>query len=177
MASTGVMCGHHNRLTHEIDIYAFTICCVEILGQRHHAMAASWRFCHRSFRDRCILSLRIFILANRATCSENKRSTIPQTRFSSPTLTYLIHVCWECDSSSRPSFKHIVSELKQLHIKAGSNVEGHDSPRPPLDLWELMHTRPSPDMWPIPLPGVSGEYETQMSLAHLLVTFYKSSRY
>ena len=88
------------------------------------------------------------------------RPTLPQTRFSSPALTHLIHACWERDPSSRPSFKHIASELKPLRIKAGSNVEEHDSPRPPpLDLWEPMHTRPSPDMRPIPLPGTPDEYD------------------
>ncbi|KIM89615.1 hypothetical protein PILCRDRAFT_812439 [Piloderma croceum F 1598] len=139
-----MMGGHHNRLTQEMDIYAFAICCVEILDKgtmpwQHHDDFAIVRF----------------------VTEENKRPTLPQTRFSSPTLTHLIHTCWERDPSSRPSFKHIASELKQLRIKTGSNVEEHESPRPPpLDLWEPMHTRPSPDMRPIPLPGASVTTDT-----------------
>ena len=65
------------------------------------------------------------------------------------------HACWERDPFSRPSFKHIALELKQLRSKAGSNIEGHNSPRPLLYLWEPMYTQPSLDMRSIPLPGAS----------------------
>ena len=44
-----MMGGHHNRLTQEMDIYAFAICCVEILDKgimpwQHHDDFAIVRF-------------------------------------------------------------------------------------------------------------------------------------
>src|SRR5882762_1678067 len=90
---------------------------------------------------------------------ENKRPTLAQTRISSPALTNLINACWERDPSLRPSFKRISADFKQLRIKAGSNIEEHDSPRPPHAIFEepLAQTRPSPDMRPVPLPGATSE--------------------
>jgi abelson tyrosine-protein kinase 1 len=44
-----IMGGNHNRLTQEMDIYAFAICCIEILDKgtvpwQHHDDSAVIRF-------------------------------------------------------------------------------------------------------------------------------------
>jgi serine/threonine protein kinase len=64
---------------------------------------------------------------------------------------------------------HLVTWLKNggggiggfvLRIKSGENVDESESPRPHKSEWrEPVHSRPSLDMWPTPLPGATSEYD------------------
>jgi abelson tyrosine-protein kinase 1 len=110
-----MMGGHHNRLTQEMDICAFAICCIEILDKgivpwQHHDDFAIVRFVTGVYHFSISLSPLTGLLF-----------------FRGEQATHLIHACWERDLSSRPSFKHIALELKQLRMKAGSNVEEHST--------------------------------------------------
>ncbi|KAF7965529.1 hypothetical protein HWV62_43062, partial [Athelia sp. TMB] len=128
--------GVHNNLTPQIDVYAFAICCVEILDMggmpwKHHDDNAVIRF-----------------------VSENKRPSLPHTRITSPALVALIDMCWARDPQHRPPFKKIALDLKQLRMTAGSHIET-ESPAPRHNELFPENEHASPDLAPIPLPGTT----------------------
>lgn len=150
------MGGNNNFLTQEMDIYAFAICCVEILDKgampwQHQDDDAVVRFV---LGNSCLVILSSYLYLTTYFEVENKRPNLPHTRASSPVFTALINACWAQDPAARPSFKQIAIELKQLRERSGSHIEEVDSPRLRAESWvESEPTRPSPDMRPIPLPN------------------------
>ncbi|KII83772.1 hypothetical protein PLICRDRAFT_95753 [Plicaturopsis crispa FD-325 SS-3] len=127
-----------NRLTTEVDVYAFAITCAEILTKG----IVPWNLLNDDAVSRMVLV-------------ENQRPILPLTKVSSPALTTILNACWHRDPFNRPAFSDIERELKLLRIRQGHYAE--DSPRiPQVDLWEEEHTtKSSPDMLPQPLPIVS----------------------
>ncbi|KAF8147822.1 hypothetical protein B0H34DRAFT_738281 [Crassisporium funariophilum] len=124
-----------SQLTPEIDVWAFSICCVEILTMGR----MPWPLMDDE-------AVRHFVL------KENSRPPIPpNSRFNTPGLQDILQICWNANPNLRPKFAKIVRDLKQLRKNAGQEV--FESPRAPL-LEELSeHTSsPSPDMRPIDLP-------------------------
>jgi hypothetical protein len=173
-----MMAGGDNRLTQEMDIYAFSICCIEILDKgtmpwQHQDDFSVVRFVLGSSGDFFIIFL---YNMTRLHLEENRRPAVPHTRISTTTLTKLLCACWDRDPSLRPSFKNIAADLKQLRIRSGGNVEEPESPRPrPSELWEPTYSRPSPDMRPIPLPGASCEFGIHVIFIYSL-TFSSNHR-
>ncbi|KAJ7438285.1 hypothetical protein B0H11DRAFT_591673 [Mycena galericulata] len=131
------------ELTAEMDVYAYAICCIEILSMGR----LPWPL----MSDEAV---RNFVL------KDNTRPKIPSTRFSSPGLHELLRVCWDEDPSIRPPFSRIVKEAKQLRKAAEVPFDGfEDLASPPISPrgpdWPEVETgppRPSPDMHPVPLP-------------------------
>ncbi|KAK7005721.1 kinase domain-containing protein [Favolaschia claudopus] len=132
----------HGQLTTAMDVYSYAMCCVEILTMGRLPWPSS------SDDD-----VRYFIL------KENTRPTIPPSRFSTPGLQELLRVCWHKDPFVRPSFSHIVKDVKQLRKSfCGPASNAEDIPSPRIPDWQepdddfAYTSRHSPDMHPIPLP-------------------------
>ncbi|KAH7920215.1 hypothetical protein BV22DRAFT_1098519 [Leucogyrophana mollusca] len=136
-----------NRLTAAVDVYAFAICCVEILGMGDLPWAL--------LDDTTVAHLVV---------DQDKRPSLPKTRCTAA-VTTLIESCWARSPSARPTFKQIAASLKQIRKRLGSGgIE--DSPLPPFsELWEqpewATRTQASPDMRPGLLlgPGMSPQTE------------------
>ncbi|EGN91777.1 hypothetical protein SERLA73DRAFT_100155 [Serpula lacrymans var. lacrymans S7.3] len=95
-----------NRLTTGVDVYAFAICCVEILGMGDLPWA--------HIDDAMVAHL---------VMSENKRPILPITRYTTSTAP-LINAAWVRDPKLRPVFGRIASQLKALRRRP------EESPRP-----------------------------------------------
>ncbi|OBZ74270.1 hypothetical protein A0H81_05040 [Grifola frondosa] len=121
-----------SEMTQQIDVYAFAICCVELLTKG----AVPWSMADDD-------AVRHFVL------KENMRPEIPLVRVWSLRLADIIHACWDREPSARPTFLKIDHEVQQLRVYVGANMK--ESPAPPKRQ-ELQSTRKSPDMHPIPLP-------------------------
>ncbi|EGO28920.1 hypothetical protein SERLADRAFT_413601 [Serpula lacrymans var. lacrymans S7.9] len=123
-----------NRLTTGVDVYAFAICCVEILGMGDLPWA--------HIDDAMVAHL---------VMSENKRPILPITRYTTSTAP-LINAAWVRDPKLRPVFGRIASQLKALRRRP------EESPRPAtLEVWADLPTRlrESPDLRPkMGLPDV-----------------------
>lgn len=157
------MSGTHNRLTQETDVYAFSICCVEILDKgampwQHQDDSAIVRFVVGTSSAPFNISWPSQLTA--LFLEDNKRPTLSQTRVSSLALTNLIQSCWDRDPSLRPSFKRIAADLKHLRIKSGAIVDEPESH--PVTFGDPQQIRLSPDMRPNPLPGANGRFYTRL---------------
>lgn len=123
------------QLTPEVDIWAFSICCVEVLTMGR----MPWPLMDDT-------SVRHFVL------KENSRPVLPRySRFNTPGLQEILRACWQTEPSKRPSFKRIARDLKLLRKSSGQDTL--DSPYLPTieDLPEPVGS-PSPDMRPTELP-------------------------
>ncbi|KAG7086098.1 hypothetical protein E1B28_003613 [Marasmius oreades] len=126
------------QLTVEMDVYAFGITAIEILSMGR----MPWPLMDDD-------AVRHFVL------KDNSRPTIPQTRFSTAALQGIIQACWEKDPFLRPAFSQVARDLKKLRKNGDSSApEDVMSPRMPESM-DYGHSRPSPDMRPIPLPSVT----------------------
>ncbi|OAX38567.1 hypothetical protein K503DRAFT_816887 [Rhizopogon vinicolor AM-OR11-026] len=127
------------KLTPATDVYAFAICCVEILGM------GDLPYGHRDDKYVALLVL-----------EQDKRAEIPSTRFT-PLVEALIQECWVRDPEQRPAFRYIAATLKRLRKHQGQ-VESPVPVQPELLMespaWSQSH-RPSPTMCPLELPVVS----------------------
>ncbi|KIJ58311.1 hypothetical protein HYDPIDRAFT_90991 [Hydnomerulius pinastri MD-312] len=131
-----------NQLTAAVDVYAFAICCVEILGMGDLPWAR--------LDDSTVASLVL---------GEKQRPPLPPSRCTS-TVSHLVNMCWARNVDSRPPFTYIAASLKQFRRRQGQGLD--DSPLPPSmdDLWDdSTHThhdqRRSPDMRPMSRPFIS----------------------
>ncbi|KAF5362649.1 hypothetical protein D9758_009617 [Tetrapyrgos nigripes] len=129
------------QFTVEMDVYAFSICCIEILSMGR----LPWPLMDDDTVRHVVLH-------------EKSRPHIPSTRFSTQDVQDLLRRCWASDPFDRPSFSEVARDLKLLRRNAGYNSEDVQSPRVPD--WadrdrSPQISRPSPDMHPIPLPGSS----------------------
>ncbi|EIM84603.1 uncharacterized protein STEHIDRAFT_100616 [Stereum hirsutum FP-91666 SS1] len=136
-----LMSGAHGVLTAEIDVYAFAITCVEIIGKG----ALPWALTDDD-------AVRRFVLEN------NMRPPVPLNPTCPSGVNSIIEACWNRDPKLRPTFTTIERDVERLRLQLGSPLP--DSPRPSSVLSmirheEHEHDRPSPDMHPIPLPGTS----------------------
>lgn len=133
------------ELTTEMDVYAYAICCVEILLMGR----LPWPL----MTDEAV---RNFVL------KDNTRPKLPPSRFNTPALQELLRVCWDRDPAVRPPFVQIVKDVKALRRAAEHPAQGLDElVSPPVSPkerggagagWDDAPARPSPDMHPIPLP-------------------------
>lgn len=125
------------ELSTATDVYAFSICCIEILGM------ADLPYGNRDDELVTFLVLR-----------QNKRAEIPSIRITS-LVEPLIQECWVRDPEQRPVFVHVAATLKRLRKHQG--VE--ESPIPVqaellLEVWsEPPHH--SPSMRSLELPETS----------------------
>ncbi|KAJ3889164.1 hypothetical protein GG344DRAFT_52196 [Lentinula edodes] len=133
-----------SQLTVEMDVYAFAICCTEVLSLGR----MPWPL----YDDNQVQN---HIMAN-------QRPEVPPTCFTSPDLIDLIRLCWATNPLNRPLFSEVASELKALRKKStlSAPVTGAEmmdsrfrSPRFSEPLYQLQDSRslPSPDMYPIQL--------------------------
>ncbi|KAG1729968.1 uncharacterized protein EDB91DRAFT_1310825 [Suillus paluster] len=128
------------KLTAATDVYAFSICCIEILGM------GDLPYGHR---DDTLVAL--FVL------DQNKRAEIPSTRITS-LVEPLIQECWVRDPEQRPAFTYVAATLKRFRKRQGGIEE---SPVPvQADIlmearsWSQPHHH-SPSMLPSELPETS----------------------
>ncbi|KAH9924941.1 hypothetical protein B0H21DRAFT_886279 [Amylocystis lapponica] len=123
-----------SELTRQIDVYAFAICCIEVLTKG----SVPWPMADDD-------AVRHFVL------KENMRPEMPLTRIWSMQLAEILGACWHRIPSMRPSFAKIDQDVQQLRQRYGAITK--DSPRPPrLPLDDQLSARESPDMHPVPLP-------------------------
>ncbi|EMD32697.1 hypothetical protein CERSUDRAFT_143220 [Gelatoporia subvermispora B] len=120
-----------SELTQQIDVYAFAICCIEVLTKG----SIPWPLADDE-------AVRHFVL------HENMRPNVPLMRTWSLQCAELLNMCWHRDPAHRLSFAQIDSDLKQLRRRYGSDL--HESPRPPvtLGLEDEIQKPKSPDMRP-----------------------------
>ncbi|KAJ3867137.1 hypothetical protein EV359DRAFT_35156 [Lentinula novae-zelandiae] len=133
-----------SQLTVEMDVYAFAVCCTEVLSLGR----MPWPL----YDDNQVQN---HIMAN-------QRPDVPPTCFTSPDLIDLIQLCWATNPLNRPLFSEVASELKALRKKStlSAGVMGAEmidsrfkSPRFSELVYQLQDSRspPSPDMHPIQL--------------------------
>ncbi|KDR78069.1 hypothetical protein GALMADRAFT_245050, partial [Galerina marginata CBS 339.88] len=125
-----------SQLTPEVDVWAFSISCVEILTMGR----MPWPFMDDN-------AVRHFVL------KENTRPPIPKfSRFNTPGLQDILRACWQAKPEQRPTFTKIARDLKLL--RKGFGHDAVESPRlPSMDDIPEHTTSPSPDMRPIDLPS------------------------
>ncbi|EIW75046.1 hypothetical protein CONPUDRAFT_140363 [Coniophora puteana RWD-64-598 SS2] len=125
-----------NRLKPEIDVYAFAISCIEILGMGD----LPW-----SLLDDTTVAHLIF--------DNDRRPPFPHHKQSTEALRMLITRCWARDPALRPPFSDIATELKRLRRPVD---EGSPHPPKDADAWAEpgLHriVFPSPD--PRPTTGL-----------------------
>ncbi|OCH89375.1 hypothetical protein OBBRIDRAFT_668393 [Obba rivulosa] len=139
-----------SELTHEVDVYAFAICCIEVLTKG----SIPWPLADDD-------AVRHFVL------NENMRPQVPLMRSWSLQLSDLLNRYWHRDPAHRPPFAQIEHDLRQLRAQYGSDLR--DSPRPPIAtaISDEFETRKSPDMRPRPdLPTLPPD-TTQISFGSL----------
>lgn len=135
-----LMLGLGATLTTEMDVYAFAICCVEILGMG--------RMPWPHIDDETV----------RFAVSQGSRPEIPKSKYATPALVSLITRCWHRDPFRRPSFSDIVKELKVIRksFKISANAVNFDNGLSPPSRVASMENeqrhRRSPDIKPQPLP-------------------------
>lgn len=153
-----------NQITTEMDAYAFSIVCIEILTMGR----LPWPYMDDDAVRHFVLSMlsvviNLFpILTFFALLEDNTRPAIPNAMpFTTPALRDLLRVCWDVNPFARPAFSEIVRRLKEMRNTAGQTPdEVSPGPVPPLDL-EEDRSRPSPDMRPIALPAGTPRESTQ----------------
>ncbi|KAJ3848775.1 hypothetical protein EV368DRAFT_48649 [Lentinula lateritia] len=142
-----------SQLTVEMDVYAFAVCCTEVLSLGR----MPWPL----YDDNQVQN---HIMAN-------QRPDVPPTCFTSPDLVDLIQLCWATNPLNRPLFSEVASELKALRKKStlSAGVTGAEiidsrfrSPRFSELGYQLQDSRspPSPDMHPIQLLPRSARVNT-----------------
>ncbi|KAG0700333.1 hypothetical protein DFH29DRAFT_1056138 [Suillus ampliporus] len=126
------------KLTAATDVYAFSICCIEILGM------GDLPYGHR---DDALVALLVL--------DQNKRAEIPPTRIT-PLVEPLIQACWVRDPEQRPAFMYVATTLKRLRKRQGG-VEESPVPVQAELLLETWSQPPhhSPSMRPVELPETS----------------------
>ncbi|KAF9218645.1 hypothetical protein BS17DRAFT_720020, partial [Gyrodon lividus] len=133
-----------NELTNAVDVYAFAICCVEILGMGD----LPWGM----LDDAAVASL---------VMDKDQRPPLPRpgsyTKIADAVVD-LVQSCWNRNPDSRPSFAHIAASLSKFRRRDGQG--GGESPLPPSidnpsDGTYPHHKRVlSPDMRPTSLPFI-----------------------
>ncbi|KAG1847152.1 hypothetical protein DFJ58DRAFT_663473 [Suillus subalutaceus] len=127
----------NEKLSTATDVYAFSICCIEILGMGDLPYGD---------RDDELITFRVL--------HQNKRSEIPSIRIAS-LVEPLIQACWVRDPEQRPVFTHVAATLNRLRKYQG--VE--ESPIPvQAELLSKTWSEPprhSPSMPPVELPETS----------------------
>ncbi|KAG1737996.1 hypothetical protein EDB19DRAFT_1715645 [Suillus lakei] len=126
------------KLTTATDVYAFSICCIEILGM------GDLPYGHR---DDALVALIVL--------DQDKRAEIPSTHIA-PLVEPLIEECWVRDPEQRPSFKQVVTSLKRLRKRQG----GVEESPVPVQVELLLETWPqpphhSPTIYPLEPPVTS----------------------
>lgn len=121
-------------LTQQVDVYAFAMCCIEVLVKG----SIPWPYADDD-------AVRHFVL------KENMRPEIPLIQQQwTPHLSEIIKRCWDRIPASRPSFDTLVHDLQQLRHHFG--LDAKESPLPThLQVPKDPH-RASPSMLPVPLP-------------------------
>ncbi|KAH9061867.1 hypothetical protein EDB87DRAFT_1716172 [Lactarius vividus] len=133
-------------LTPAMDVYAFAICCVEILTMG----ALPWPLMDDD-------AVRHFVL------NDNMRPSLPPSSLIPGQLMNVIRSSWDRDPSNRPAFEKIARDLKKQRAERSIhsvNSPTFDTPRPvPLIVeWDAQNphrSHHSPDILPRPLPGDS----------------------
>ncbi|KAJ3509359.1 hypothetical protein NLJ89_g5260 [Agrocybe chaxingu] len=128
------MLSGESQLTAAADVWAFSICCVEILTMGD----IPWP----NLDDD---SVRHFLL------KENGRPPVPKnSRFNIPAVQELLRTCWDGNPDKRPTFMKIARDLRLVRKSFGHEV---DSPHlPPIADLPEYKSSPSPDMRPSDLP-------------------------
>lgn len=116
-----LMTGNSPHLTPEVDIYAFAMCCTEILsmGRVPWGLVDDTAVRHYVTRDKM-------------------RPIIPNSLYNTPELQMLINACWHCNPYKRPPFVIIAEELATLRdakfpTEAPHSTAKPKSPPPPSD--------------------------------------------
>lgn len=123
------------KLSTATDVYAFSICCIEILGM------GDLPYGHRDDELVALIVLH-----------QNKRAKIPSTGVTS-LVEPLIQECWVRDPEQRPAFTYVAATLKRLRKHHG---EVEESPIPVQAVLALSEPPyHSPSMPPIELPETS----------------------
>ncbi|KAF8264995.1 kinase-like domain-containing protein [Lactarius quietus] len=91
-------------LTEEMDVYAFAICCGEILTMG----TLPWPFMDDT-------AVRYSVL------KENMRPSLPSSKLVNDQLMNIIHASWDRVPSNRPSFEQLARELKKQRAGRGSH--------------------------------------------------------
>ncbi|KAI9434573.1 hypothetical protein H4582DRAFT_1818451 [Lactarius indigo] len=139
-------------LTPAMDVYAFAICCVEILTMG----ALPWPLMDDE-------AVRHFVL------NENMRPSLPPSSLIPGKLMNVIRSSWDRDPTNRPAFDKIARELKKQRAEWSAqsvNSPTFDTPRPiPLVVeWDAQNphrSHHSPDIMPRPLPGDPQPHDPQ----------------
>ncbi|CAA7263929.1 unnamed protein product [Cyclocybe aegerita] len=128
------MLSGESQLTAPADVWAFSICCVEILTMGD----IPWP----NLDDD---SVRHFLL------KDNSRPPVPRnSRFNIPAVQELLRTCWDENPEKRPTFTKIARDLRLVRKSFGHEVDSPHLP-PIVDLPEHKSS-PSPDMRPSDLP-------------------------
>ncbi|CAK5265672.1 unnamed protein product [Mycena citricolor] len=153
----------HCQLTPAMDIYAFAMCCVEILTLGKMPWPLS------DDED-----VRYFVI------KENTRPQVPLSRNTTAEFMKLLGACWDWDAAVRPLFAQIVDELRVIRrnlggaMSAGEDIPGMKTPR--LPDWSIDEedrlSRQSPDMHPI---STLGDPSRAFSIAGALPFLTRSS--
>ncbi|KAF8634740.1 hypothetical protein AX15_000748 [Amanita polypyramis BW_CC] len=126
-----------NDLTPAMDVYAYSICCIEILLMGR----VPWSL----YDDH---DVRRFVL------EEDRRPPLPEVPpFNSPGLRELIQACWNRDPDKRPTFRQVVQEMRFIRRNAGQSPDETHTPQKPELLDDERISRHSPDPRPAPLPN------------------------
>jgi abelson tyrosine-protein kinase 1 len=148
------------QLTNEVDIYAFAICCVEILTMGGLPWPRVDDQAVRRFvlRESSLNLALLLLLSHRMACEEdNTRPPFLRTRVVTNGLLELLTACWHRDPFRRPQFSQIVRDIRGLRRSVGTEapIELDDSskPSPRTGKWgSEVVVAESPDMRPEPLP-------------------------
>ncbi|KAF9523670.1 hypothetical protein CPB83DRAFT_862451 [Crepidotus variabilis] len=119
------------QMTQAADVWAFSICCVEILTMGR----MPWQL----LDDETVRSLVL---------RENTRPPIPKhSRFNTPGLQDILRNCWNTKPDLRPQFSKIARDFRLLRKSFGQDL--FESPRlPPIEDLPEQTSSPSPDMRP-----------------------------
>ena len=142
-----------SQLTREIDVWAFSMCCIEILtlgripwgshsdDSVRHFVLSLWCVCYL-FR----------LFPNLFLAEDDSRPPLPDnSRFNTQGLQDILRACWSTIPTQRPTFSKLVKDFKQLRQTSGQEI-GESPLAPVIDDESAMGRSPSPDMRPTSLP-------------------------
>lgn len=172
-----------SELTKAVDVWAFSITCVEILTMgrlpwMNHDDAAVRHFVlreHQTYQSGSCLLVDLYI------SDDDTRPPIPRfSRFNIPGLQKILQKCWDTDPDMRPDFKTIARSLKHLRRSVGESPDA--SPYlSPKELDQAPPASPSPDMRPKDLPaflaGSDGHTLRECGSSDITFTFIKSQTF
>ncbi|EPQ50917.1 hypothetical protein GLOTRDRAFT_66644 [Gloeophyllum trabeum ATCC 11539] len=92
-----------SQLTQEMDVYAFAICCIEILGHGR----LPWALADDD-------SVRHFVL------ERHMRPEFPHSKFTTKDVEKMIRACWDQEPRRRPTFTQVALDLRTIRVKSGS---------------------------------------------------------